>query len=140
MIQEQNPRRKRILQMLEKGPMSCNDICSVIAKQESIERNSNLERYLSGGVSSILHQMVHNYKELKYANAKSIRGGHLYVLKSYQESEINTYMVAVYSDGELSMRKVRCKGEPDGELVRKEFGFKKSEWRDMFVQMDWQKI
>lgn len=72
-------RKDRILKYL-KNPrlsLSCQEICSKIIYDESLEGNK--ARYLSGGVSSILAKLV---KEgvLKYSTLLGPRGGHMYQL------------------------------------------------------------
>lgn len=73
-------RRETILHLLKKPEkkMSCQQICKYIIKKESL--TDNVARYLSGSISSKLAKLVKD-GVLKYADEKSIKGGHLYQVK-----------------------------------------------------------
>lgn len=75
-------RREKILQIFSKGYMdrSCAQIVTEIINDEEIWASSTAH-YLSGSISSILAKMVKD-GILEYAPGKSIRGGHLYQLKT----------------------------------------------------------
>lgn len=77
-------RRERILGYLKQHKkLSCTQITQMIIKDEKIKPS----RYLSGGISGVLLNMVTRWKELEYAEGKSVRGGNLFQLRDCTPKE-----------------------------------------------------
>lgn len=70
-------RKERILKMLSnpKTKLTCQQITNRFIKQDDL--TGNVAKYLSGSISSILAKLVKT-GELKYADKKTDRGGHIY--------------------------------------------------------------
>lgn len=84
-------RKERVIDLLliNYDGLSCTEITKLLAEQELADVPDNLLQaarknkltYMSGGVSSLLHRMVHVDKLLIYSKRKTKRNGHIYKIK-----------------------------------------------------------